>query len=409
MNSVKYLAIILSAMLVASCGVGTKKPAPSVSAESVIAQDFVNTMIQIDALMPWSTVLHFNADDTSHLKTASPSERTTRNFGRALRVAATNSGYALQTVDGVRGSNFVRFSVSETNDQEAGLAYTYDVSIGDIDFRRAYLPLDNGLVKPYKSMLVRGADVSNVKQDDTIFPQHPGGETAAPLMAQNELAKPAAPVAPARDGFDSPFARNDEMRRRESELLREDVAVTSPTSDLPKVVRQPDSNSTLASTQPQTSQTERLDISNVEPDTTYLESSGFSIVSKRNIAESGTSNFDSLLATKLNVAEEILIFGDDSYVLGARNKKILGEVMNSFDPETDVISVVGCSTGTTKIANGNAALAIGRANRVKEALLYSGIPHDKIFDEGCWSPTANSTPFPNRGVVITVKRDVKKG
>jgi len=402
MNSVKCLVLLFSMVLLSSCSFSSKQSEPIVTAESVIAQDFVNTMVQIEALMPWSTVLHFNSVESADLKNETQSNRTTKEFGRELRVAAANSGYALQFVDGVRGSNFVRFSVSEINDPTAGLSRTYNVSVGEVDFRREYKPLTNGQVEPHKAMLVRGADVSNVESDDSIFYKQPVGEQIAPLMANNEASIPETQI---RDGFDSPVARNDEQRRLASELQNQDIAVASPTTDLPKtMLEKPASANTM-----QPTLTEDLAAANVPEDRSYLVDSGFSIVAKQNIAVSGTSNYDSLLATKKNVAEEILIFGDDSYVLGPRNKKILSDIMSSFNPATDVIQVVGCSTGTTKIANGNAALAIGRANRVKEALLYSGIAHDKIFDEGCWSPTANSTPFPNRGVVVTVKRGVKKG
>lgn len=406
MNSVKCLALLFSMLLLSACSLGSKKSEPAVTAESVIAQDFVNTMVQIDALVPWSTVLHFNSVESGDLKVATQSNRTTRDFGRALRVAASNSGYALQAVEGVRGSNFVRFSVTEANDSSAGLSYTYNVSVGDVDFRREYKPLTNGRVEPRKAMLVRGADVSNVKSDDSIFYGQPVGDSIdTPLIANNELPKPAVQE---RDGFDSPVARNDEQRRLSADLSDQDVAVTSPTIDKPRIIIEKPASANVFAAKP-AAQTEKLDIANVQEDRSYLENSGFSIVTKRNIAESGASNFDTLLASKQNVAEEILIFGDDSYVLGAHNKKILGEIMDSYNPATDVISIIGCSTGTTKIENGNAALAIGRANRVKEALLYSGIAHDKIYDEGCWSPTANSTPFPNRGVVVTVKRGVKNG
>lgn len=407
MNSVKSLALLFSIVLLSSCSFSSKKSDPVVTVESVIAQDFVNTMVQIDALMPWSTVLHFNSSESGDLKNATLSDRTTRAFGRALQVAATNSGYAVQMVDGVRGANFVRFSVSEANDPATGKSRTYDVSVGDVDFRREYRPLTNGQVKPHEAMLVRGADVSDVEPDDSIFNNQPIGKTHLPLMADNETS---APAVEKREGFDSPVARLDEERRLANEIqnLSTEVAVTSPTTDLPKaLIERPASPATPEATQP--GLPEEFAIASVREDRRYLDNSGFSIVAKQNLAESGTSNYDGLLATKKNVAEEILIFGDDSYVLGARNKKILNGIMSSFDPATDVIQVVGCSTGTTKIANGNAALAIGRANRVKEALLYSGIAHDKIFDEGCWSPTANSTPFPNRGVVVTVKRGVKNG
>ncbi len=394
MNSVKYLALLLVMSLLNACSTAPKKTENTITAESLIAQDFVNTMVQIDQLSPWSTVLQFSSIESGDLKLATQANRTVKNFGKALRVAAANSGYGLQTVDGVRGTNFVRFAVKEINDPTAGLAFTYDVSVGNVDFRRIYKPQQDGSVEPHKGMLVRGADVTEIRSDDSIFYRKPTLKPDTPLMADKGLAKP---VQKQSDGFTSPLARRNVNAPVSAPMPEQEVALTSPAVATSEIMA------------PESSVVAKASV--VEPATTNPApvEGGYSLVRKRNLAESGMSNYESLLATKQDVAEEVLIFGDDSYVLGPRNKKLLGQVMGSFNPETDVVQVVGCSTGTTKIENGNAALAIGRANRVKEALLYSGIPHDKILDEGCWSPNANSTPFPNRGVVITVKRGVKKG
>ena len=347
-------------------------------AKSLVAQDFVNVMMQVDGLVPTkSTVLEFSSSDLKQKNLEN------RDFGNALHGAAAEAGYTVKAVDEVDGSNPVKFSVTELKNTADGVVSTYDVSVGDVDFRREYLPVSNGRVTPRKAMLIRGADIANIESDDSIFEQKPvqKAEAVVPPVAKAPVEKPAMqPI----DGFDSPVARKDEKSRLEAELEEQGLEVSKPAIVAAPTTSAPATNAPKNNAQK-------------------------TVGNKINIAESGTSNYDSLLGGKQNVAEEILVFGDDSYVLGSRNKKILSDIMESYNPETDVISVVGCSTGTTKISNGNAALAIGRANRVKEALLYSGIEHDKIYDEGCWSPDANSTPFPNRGVVITVKRGVDNG
>lgn len=68
-----------------------------------------------------------------------------------------------------------------------------------------------------------------------------------------------------------------------------------------------------------------------------------------------------------------------------------------------MISVVGCSHGNTALKGGNEALAIGRANRVKEALLYAGVESKKVLEEGCWA-NIHYDDLPRRGVVIELKR-----
>ena len=58
-------------------------------------------------------------------------------------------------------------------------------------------------------------------------------------------------------------------------------------------------------------------------------------------------------------------------MLGERNKRLVRRAVEAFDPERDMFSIVGCSLGPTSIPNGNEALALGRANRVKEELLFA--------------------------------------
>jgi len=96
-------------------------------------------------------------------------------------------------------------------------------------------------------------------------------------------------------------------------------------------------------------------------------------------------------------------FGNDSMRLGAAQKAIVARYAQRFRPETDLISIVGCSHGRTVIDNGNSLLALGRTNRVKEALVYAGLSPEAVLDEGCWADSYHAE-FPRRGVVMTLKR-----
>jgi len=130
-------------------------------------------------------------------------------------------------------------------------------------------------------------------------------------------------------------------------------------------------------------------------------------VRKQNFFETGESNYDGLFDEYEDVVSSVLIFPNDSLRLGDSNKAIIEQYVSKLNPETDVLSVLGCSLGTTKIANGNSLLAIGRANRVKEAFLFSGLAHDQVLEEGCWAPEFVDMELPSRGVVLTLKRRKK--
>jgi len=125
---------------------------------------------------------------------------------------------------------------------------------------------------------------------------------------------------------------------------------------------------------------------------------------KRNIYETMTSNYSDVFSGFEDVQQSILIFPNDSLRLGETNKQIIEQYVSKMDPDTDMLSVIGCSHGETQINNGNSLLALGRANRVKEAFLFSGLEHDQILDEGCWAPQTFDEVMPRRGVVLTLKR-----
>ncbi len=125
---------------------------------------------------------------------------------------------------------------------------------------------------------------------------------------------------------------------------------------------------------------------------------------KQNMYDTMESNYLGVFSEYEDMEQSILVFPNDSLQLGDSNKRIIEQYVEMMDPVTDVLSVIGCSHGKTAISNGNSLLALGRANRVKEAFLFSGVEHDQILEEGCWAPVTFDEVMPRRGVVLTLKR-----
>lgn len=148
---------------------------------------------------------------------------------------------------------------------------------------------------------------------------------------------------------------------------------------------------------------ETLFSDNSESDTQKSEAAPSPLI-KQNIYETLQSNYAGLLDEYEEIDRQVLVFPNDSLRLGDTNKQVIEEYVSKMNPETDVISVIGCSHGNTEINNGNSLLALGRANRVKEAFLFSGVEHTDVLEEGCWAPTTFDQVMPNRGVVLTLKR-----
>jgi len=114
--------------------------------------------------------------------------------------------------------------------------------------------------------------------------------------------------------------------------------------------------------------------------------------------------FASLINNRTRVTREVIIFPNDSMRLGTEGKRRIQQLLAVFKESDDLINVIGCSNGTTKLAIGNEGLALGRANRITQELLTLGVPNRNILDDACWSEESAGERFPSRGVVIDLMR-----
>ena len=125
-----------------------------------------------------------------------------------------------------------------------------------------------------------------------------------------------------------------------------------------------------------------------------------------NMYETDTSRYDELFKDYDVIDSNVLVFGNDSLILGRSNKLAIREFAKLFNPETDVMSVIGCSHGASKVENGNAYLANGRAFRVKEEFVLAGLEAQKVLEEGCWA-NVDFPKMPARGVLVQHRRIIQ--
>ncbi|MGQ7846204.1 hypothetical protein ACUNV4_17095 [Granulosicoccus sp. 3-233] len=135
-----------------------------------------------------------------------------------------------------------------------------------------------------------------------------------------------------------------------------------------------------------------------------LQALNSSQVEVNNLFYGNESTFASILDDYQRIDKQIIVFGNDSMVLGDTNKQLIEQFVDAKMKDNDVISLVGCSNGPTALDIGNEGLALGRAQRVTQALLARGVARDKVLDEGCWAPTNVGDRFPSRGVVMELWR-----
>lgn len=274
----------------------------------------------------------------------------TSSFGAKVESLLADAGYGIQSVDGDTGEFFVRYR-EETIRSELGEETSFLVAIGDVAAERSFDTADRERPVPLTPVFLTGAPEFDVRVDDSQF-EHAAGNLSYALFDQA-----AAPQV-----FDFDTQTTTTIGQAE-----QDVFITG--------------------------------IADSEPEA----AAEFRTAVKQNIYHTDVSNYADLFANYDDVRQEVLVFGNDSMRLGNRNKRTVQEFAEQFDPATDLLSIIGCSHGRSQVANGNAVLAVGRANRVKEAFLFAGIDSEKVLEEGCWNGEYHES-MPRRGVVLTLKR-----
>lgn len=306
----------------------------------LIAADFATTLSQIPETNPAVTILH----------TETPSSR----FGELLLSALQGAGFDLRLGDNSSNS---WLSYSAEQDAQPTLdnnpVYTFIVAAGDVKLKRSY-EVDEYGVKPRSNMFVRGASAANLTVDDSIF----------------NNARPATVVA-----------KNEVIDNNDDSFFEQIAATTQP--ELSAVPAQKPIEVTEA----------------VVPELS-IEQAGKEI---HNLYETRQSKYQDVFKNYEVIDSNVLVFANDSLVLGQANKDSIATIAAQFDPQTDVMSVIGCSHGASKIENGNAYLANNRAIRVKNEFVTVGLNHTKVYEEGCWDKN-HFSKMPARGVLVQHRR-----
>ena len=347
------------------------RPTAVASVDDDIAADFLHALAQIDGYAPEQASVRFTRPSLDADPLIAALERRMRS-----------SGYAVRVVADANAPGSVAHEVRADGETDAAV---HTLSFGGVQMRRSYRTDARGALTSAGSLFVRGADASDIRMDRPLG----SGATAVPQPREPARAPvpKTVPTPPDRLADAGGAAARESSARASETPLGIDRTSGKPIW------------SGLASTL----------VNQPEPSRSALRTASRGAARRttrtlpENLFELGGSNFANAFGDYTDVEEVILIFPNDSLVLGEDNKARIRRVLDDFDAASDSFSVVGCSLGKTNVAHGNEALALGRANRVKEELLFAGIPRENIFEEGCWATEA-AAKFPSRGVVLTHKR-----
>ena len=101
------------------------------------------------------------------------------------------------------------------------------------------------------------------------------------------------------------------------------------------------------------------------------------------------------------VAQRTMTFARGDVAFSSIDWDLLREVVDAFDPQRDLVWLIGCSQGRTSAPGGNEALANARVGVVRDGLVEAGIDARRVLGEACWAGRYDGRDLPSRGVVVS--------
>lgn len=344
------LVVLFGAALSACNALGLQQPWDDDQTPdyALVSQNLVDSIAQFPHLNPLMATVQVSKPEST--------------FARYVQQELSDRGYKLQpaldgvadgggAADGGGENNLVNARTTQVVRAGVGKQNLYVLAVGSVSVERAYDTVA-GKTVPVSELVVRGTEEQNVELNDDIF--------EVPDSPFSTVAYKPADVS----GIKKNYSKLD------TSVATEVEPTVSPAMPAPQAKR-------------------------------IATPSGNAI--KHNMYENMLSNYEDVFEDYEEIDRKTLIFPNDSLRIGDSNKDIIEHFASRMDPETDVLSVIGCSHGNTEYENGNSLLALGRANRVKESFMFLGMEHDKVLEEGCWAPVVFDQ-MPKRGVVVTLKR-----
>ena len=353
LGRIAKFAVFGTLLILAGCATTTKESATK-SSEQLLADDMVGDLVSVvpQILEPLSTTIQFN-------------KQLSGKFGSAVEMLV-ELGFGLQRVDADQGKHFlVLEDVSLAADQAKSVT-RLRLSLGNIELTRSYRIVGREISVPHTDLTWR--------DNKAVVPAEPlmvAGTRQRIEVSGYEVAEQAGSSASLSIGS---------AQYTSSAPIEGGIPTISLITD--ELVRQ------LAKTA-----FPGADIGQLYSDSFKLE----------NMTHVFDNAFASISDNYERVARETVIFPNDSQFLGRSGKRQVKKLLTRYSPNSDLIGIVGCSNGPTKLEIGNEGLALGRAKRIAEEFYTAGLARDKVFNEGCWS-SDKTDGFPTRGVVIDLWR-----
>jgi len=272
--------------------------------------------------------------------------RPVSEFGDELISALRFSGYGVQIVQDDQGLNYLNYFKS-LSEEEEGTYYTFKITIRDISISRSFVKKADIFI-PSSPVQIKGVESQRIVVNDDIYRQtigsaeFPSGVTFVDNNGRLIYYDPRLVVS------------TNAMKRNANDQIKPEMVLIHARANL---------------------------------------------FTKSRIASKEKKNFEPYKQVSLR-------FRPKSLDLGIKNKTAIGLLLESFDVETDRLSIVACNFGKSLIWDGTESVALERGLRVRQELLASNISIDHTRDEGCFS-TKYGDELPRRTVILTLERAVR--
>jgi len=272
--------------------------------------------------------------------------RPKAEFGSELVKALRYSGYGVQIVAEDQGRNYLSY-VSTRAEEPDETYYTFNVIIRNISISRTFVK-NNGHYVPSSPVRVTGAQAQRIVVNDDIYrhsignAEFPSGVTFIDPNGQLVYYGPRLVVS------------TNAMKRKTNDQIKTEMVLIHARAN---------------------------------------------VFTKSRISEKTNIKYDPYKQVSLR-------FRPQSLELGEKNKKAIRLLLESFDSDTDRLSITACSFGKSLMWDGTESVALERGLRVRQELLASNISIENTRDESCFS-TKYGDDLPRSTVVLTLERAVR--
>lgn len=367
LNALLHLLCAVNLVGCAVLDVGRKSNSLSERNHTVVALDFVSALSGLRGHHPANTMLQVRPAN--------------HGFGKTLLRELRDAGYGLQTITQEASGPMLVSYQADSFENSSYRSVAYRLRVGSVELGREY-EVRAGRVFPVSSLSVKGIEIASQALDQSMFERIDESTVHGTNTAVGERSP-----------------SNSKSSNDSGSIVP--VLATAVPERLP-VHHESAMNGATETTQPW--------ISEGSAANTGMSRAGDALVAatdrskpQQNMLVLGASNYQLVFSDYRVVEQDVVVFANDSMNLGRQGKQQVKRLFDIFDEKTDLISIVGCSHGTTHHKDGNKALALGRAQRVMEELLSHHAPRNRLFDEGCWAGVTQKS-LPSRGVIVSLRR-----